>query len=570
MNVVVRTNDVIDVSLDFGDIALEREILMLKGEKGDTGDPATEGGITSRELANNAVITSKIADNAVTNAKMADNSVNTAELVNGAVTEGKLANGAVTLAKLGADVKLTLVQGGKLSGDIATFNDSVGGFNVNRIVADLEPIQLGSGDPSPSNIRPILGHTEVETTGTGKNILPSKKYLQGNGIQFGFNGTRSVTNYTMYLPVGTYTFSFTASDATTTNFYVENVATGERAVSGGIASNFTFNITTAGNYAIWVWKSTYTSVDTILSAQLEKGSSATTYEPSSDPVLTEIGINQWDEEWEVGRLNSTTGGNEDVTGNIRSKNYVPLPANKTFYAYLNNYTGANRIAFYDTNKNFISGGVGWRTLASGIYSPTEADARKVPEAACYMRFYVVATSYNSDISINAPSRFTGYYPYTGIGPVYGGTLDVTSGKLTATNRVLSTAGLVAANISTVQTVGSLTRFWLYVANKTVGDVRCDRIATSNGSTYGQEVVDMYGADANYPQSIWMKLPTSLVGTTAASILTYLQTSGIQIAYTLAEPRVYQLEPQDVQTVLGQNNIYTDSGEVNVWYVAGLS
>ena len=58
----------------------------------------------------------------------------------------------------------------KSRGSIVSFNDSIGGFNLNRLVANLAPIQTGEGDPSPTNIRPIYGHTEVEVARTGKNL----------------------------------------------------------------------------------------------------------------------------------------------------------------------------------------------------------------------------------------------------------------------------------------------------------------------------------------------------------------------------------------------------------------
>ena len=43
--------------------------------------------------------------------------------------------------------------------------------NANGLVAQIVPIQSGSGDPSPENIRPISGRTEVNLGRTGKNLL---------------------------------------------------------------------------------------------------------------------------------------------------------------------------------------------------------------------------------------------------------------------------------------------------------------------------------------------------------------------------------------------------------------
>lgn len=56
------------------------------------------------------------------------------------------------------------------TGDIATFEaDEATG--VKSLVVEIEPIQSGSGTPSPSNVRAISGHTSVETSVTGRNLL---------------------------------------------------------------------------------------------------------------------------------------------------------------------------------------------------------------------------------------------------------------------------------------------------------------------------------------------------------------------------------------------------------------
>ena len=122
----------------------------------------------------------------------------------------------------------------------------------------------------------------VNTSGrraVGKNLLTDKKFIGGHQIWFGFSGTPSPTNYTCSLPSGTYTFSFTATDGNQTNIYVLNVDTEEYAVRGGITTKHTFTLNKGGNYAIWVYKSSYASVDVIQAAQLEFGTTATDYEP---------------------------------------------------------------------------------------------------------------------------------------------------------------------------------------------------------------------------------------------------------------------------------------------------
>ena len=58
------------------------------------------------------------------------------------------------------------------SGPIVTIDDAAN-FSVAGLKVAIEPVQAGSGDPSPSNIRPITGWTACNLTTAGKNLLPN-------------------------------------------------------------------------------------------------------------------------------------------------------------------------------------------------------------------------------------------------------------------------------------------------------------------------------------------------------------------------------------------------------------
>lgn len=47
-------------------------------------------------------------------------------------------------------------------------------FDMPKLIASIEPQQSGSGDPSPTNIRPILGWDECNVSVVGKNWCPQK------------------------------------------------------------------------------------------------------------------------------------------------------------------------------------------------------------------------------------------------------------------------------------------------------------------------------------------------------------------------------------------------------------
>ena len=56
------------------------------------------------------------------------------------------------------------------SGEVASFTDGGNGLLVKSLIANITPKQSGSGDPSPSNVRPISGVDTVAVTRAGKNV----------------------------------------------------------------------------------------------------------------------------------------------------------------------------------------------------------------------------------------------------------------------------------------------------------------------------------------------------------------------------------------------------------------
>ena len=117
------------------------------------------------------------------------------------------------------------------------------------------------------------------------------------------------------------------------------------------------------------------------------------------------GFNQWDEEWEVGGIDHTTGQNNNVNVVIRSKNYIPILPSTSYYFC--GVSGDNPyIHYYDAEKNFI----GYVNIAGRAVFST-------PTNACYMRFNCstfYGTTYNHDICINLAwdgSRNGEYEPY---------------------------------------------------------------------------------------------------------------------------------------------------------------
>ena len=120
-----------------------------------------------------------------------------------------------------------------------------------------------------------------------------------------------------------------------------------------------------------------------------------------------IGFNQWDEEWELGSYDTTTGEPHTSTTQIRTRNYVPVLPSTQYYAFT---AGFNiRVLFYDASGSFIS----------TAPTSTNNDIFTTPNNCTQVRFHCASgygTVYNHDICINIsdPSRNGTYEPYCGI------------------------------------------------------------------------------------------------------------------------------------------------------------
>ena len=87
------------------------------------------------------------------------------------------------------------------SSAIANFTDGADNMVMHNVVAEINPVQSGSGNPSPSNIRPITGHTEVNVTRTGANVWDEEWELGSIDDSTGANSSGSVIRAKNYISV---------------------------------------------------------------------------------------------------------------------------------------------------------------------------------------------------------------------------------------------------------------------------------------------------------------------------------------------------------------------------------
>ena len=100
---------------------------------------------------------------------------------------GLNASGNLTNAGWSADKTTTSVTGNPIS---------ISGLKSNQLainpIITLEPIQAGSGDPSPSNVRAISGYDKIEVLSCGKNLVES---IETGYYDYDTGATGSSNNY---------------------------------------------------------------------------------------------------------------------------------------------------------------------------------------------------------------------------------------------------------------------------------------------------------------------------------------------------------------------------------------
>ena len=173
-----------------------------------------------------------------------------------------------------------------------------------------------------------------------------------------------------------------------------------------------FNTTSPANAAYFLIATTATNENICIN--LSDASKNGTYEPYWKRKI-ELGLNSfkvkshniWDEEWENGNIDGTTGENTPDSTCIRSTNYINVTPGAVYYFCNKGQTSYIAIRFrcYDENKTFVPDSVTryWN------------NAITIPNGVHYIRFSCLSgygTTYNHDICINLSSSFNGQYePY---------------------------------------------------------------------------------------------------------------------------------------------------------------
>lgn len=458
----------------------------------------------------------------------------------------------------------TYVQESATPGAIVTIDDGADDVPLKDLKVNLDINQPGTGDPSPTNVRPIYPVTEAEVSRVGVNQWDEQwelgKYDTSTGEKS--NSSTQIRNknkirvlsgqqYYIKKPAG-------QGNMTVCNYAEDGSFIDGAEIIGGASGGGVYTIPASVAYITFFMGNGYgTAYNNNLSFNYP--ATDTDYHAyAGQQHLVNIGIQQWDEDWEVGTINNDTGLPDTDANNIRSKNFCPCIAGAQ-YNIVSKDSKVLRYYFYDKDETFISGGA-----TSGTNTIVTA-----PTGACYFKVRTTSSygsTYLSDISVNFPARFTEYHAYTG-NVVYGGELDVTAGVLTARYKMQIFDGTENWRFDSYNTVN---RGGLSLADAPIGQATNDLALSYMGlytpPTYSQP--DPWTAVINVNGYLLVGLPTTI--TSLEEWKAYLASNPLEVVYPLATPISIQLTPTEVDTLRGQNVIFADCGDItNCEYRADL-
>jgi len=338
----------------------------------------------------------------------------------------------------------TVVGELEFTGDVVQFNTG-SSVPIRKLEVSMEPVQSGSGDPSPENVRPISGWTGCNVTRTGKNLFNPSAVEDGTFDQTTgekIPGTQSQQRSTYFVKCNPGDEIIQKNNASLSMrlFYFN----GTSYVSSVAIANNTVK-TVPANVDRFYFSSGTSAFSAYTNLQIEFGSAADAYEPyTGETITTEF----------------------------------PTPPGTVYGGTLDLITGVLTVTWAKSTKDLQT--IAYSTASSGAKRyftfAEDVDGTEYTNAICNVFKSTEITSSTTDV---------------GIGTILSG----------GTNPRIAIRPPDVENISTVN-----------------------------------------------------------------EFKTYLATLGtIDIIFKMNTPQTYQLTPQEVNTLVGDNTVYSDAGTVDVMY-----
>ena len=453
------------------------------------------------------------------------------------------------------------------SGSVATILDAEYEMPLKSCVVDIEPVQ------------DLHGYDHPWPEGGGKNLFNKNAQQTTVYASATIDGEKITVTGTYYckfalnLPAGQYSVTGNVVSYTSTKVWRFEYDDGTLSSTYDIgnATTITVEKPIVGIYLYAGSSSSGTSV--YENIQVERGNACTAFAPYSNicPIsgwtganVTRTGKNLFDKTAATDGKSVITNGIITDRSDITLSDYIPVVPNTDYYVQ-KSFGASNwyASAVYDSGKTFLRNVNLLGTNQNGIIN--------TGDDAAFIRVNFRIENKDSAM-LEIGSSESAYTPFTKIttipitfpseaGTVYGGTLDVTSGVLTVTMAEVdlgtltwTTVGSGRHNVTVAQVAGIK-----IVGNVDTVNALCSQYKACDGNGIAAE--DMSFAMIN---NTFLQINDStLNGVDAASFKTNM--SGVQLVYELASPQTYQLTPTEVTTLLGQNNIWSNTGNILISY-----
>ena len=459
----------------------------------------------------------------------------------------------------------------------------------------IDPMQSGSGDPSPDNVRPITGFDTVKVTRVGKNLAAPLADSTGsaNGIDYSYadglitvSGTTTKTNADIpnkYLG-GSTPVPIVLKEGVTYTVSLVGKVEASKAIRLMLKQNGTLKLYYNSTNGVWTFTPSSTTeinqfslrfptsgteVDIEAKLQIEIGDTATVYEEYSGEVydifLTPTGENLFDINTVFADTSKFTVEGDTVSGTATNFSATPysIPSalvGKKLRFSVNATLGStpNHVRVSATVNGTAINGEWVEANTSGSSSVTF-----VPTSTSDVVRVVFGSSGSGTVTLSDVRLEL-------VNTVYGGTLDVVSGELTVDRAsvvmdggsdegwyAMTTANIFRANAFTPKPASGATDED-FTAHPIISSCTNTRRYNYNQMKEAYPCVS-FNADGR------LYLAVSADTTTVEQALAWLAENNLQLVYYLAEPITYTLSPQQVASLVGQNHIWGDAGDVGVTY-----
>lgn len=435
-----------------------------------------------------------------------------------------------------------------VSGSIASFK-SMDRSDLTHLKAYFTPTQEGTGDPSPSNVRDIVGWTGLECYHYGKNLLDSSKLVQGDFDRISPERTANVV-YNDLIPVkpgSTLKFDSWATAGRYIHFYNINkeLQSDYNRNVYAVSTTITINVPSDSYYIKLMWyhnQGGCSVADLIATNPQVVYDSLTTYEAYNGTTIP---------------VTFPIVGKNKFPNPAGTRSDIDLVAGVTYTVSANVTSTPYFKAIYEdgTESGYI-----WLngTISGERHSNTFTPTKHVVQGLFFISDYEM-----TECQIEEGNAFTSYEPYSSNNTVYGGYVDLVTGEVVTTYGLLDLGTLsytYASNLGGGAFTGSLPRDANKAKYKWTGICNKYKYLGSYNDLIGQS----QGVGYVYYYDVIVK-DTSVTLDDPSLIKTAM--NGVMLCYELETPfAVGTLTPTQLKALAGQNHIWSSAnGNVEVEY-----